>query len=387
MPRTPRTRELCLPCAAVAALALAACRLYGMLAPLRSPQGRCKPSQATLEHAQCRPGDIGRDPWVSHLPAVDMLTDGGVRHSCSIDILADSNQSCVATLEGWFANAKCDLTAPQGSKKVCQMCWYHPWRKDGETISGLLFGRARVDGCDIAGDDSDSWSASVLYLLVAGALASYLIAFCCRCGRADADTVPLLGPRWAGDESENGDEPRGVVEPASGSLADFYPAGTPHGRHCSICMDKQLCVVLEPCMHLATCADCATSVRTCPICRNPISRRLQIEVRDYQFGQSPASSGSALSAASEEGARSSQQSEPRFLPLLGQPPAPLPHGPAGTPPERRDQDGAPQQPAAPPGSPPTRPASLGEPASPPAPGGWGGGGGSPSPPAPDAPEV
>ncbi|XP_059150223.1 death-associated inhibitor of apoptosis 2-like isoform X2 [Physella acuta] len=36
---------------------------------------------------------------------------------------------------------------------------------------------------------------------------------------------------------------------------------------CKICMDKEVAVVFLPCGHLASCADCASAMRDCPICR------------------------------------------------------------------------------------------------------------------------
>ena len=40
---------------------------------------------------------------------------------------------------------------------------------------------------------------------------------------------------------------------------------------CKVCMSQETQVVFEPCRHFVTCADCAPSVRGCPICRSHIS--------------------------------------------------------------------------------------------------------------------
>ncbi|XP_059147834.1 uncharacterized protein LOC131935458 [Physella acuta] len=36
---------------------------------------------------------------------------------------------------------------------------------------------------------------------------------------------------------------------------------------CKICMDKEVAVVFLPCGHLSSCADCASAMRDCPVCR------------------------------------------------------------------------------------------------------------------------
>uniref|UniRef100_A0AAV2LX74 RING-type E3 ubiquitin transferase n=1 Tax=Knipowitschia caucasica TaxID=637954 RepID=A0AAV2LX74_KNICA len=38
-------------------------------------------------------------------------------------------------------------------------------------------------------------------------------------------------------------------------------------RTCKVCMDKLVSIVFIPCGHLVVCADCASSLRHCPICR------------------------------------------------------------------------------------------------------------------------
>ncbi|CAL1549161.1 unnamed protein product [Lymnaea stagnalis] len=36
---------------------------------------------------------------------------------------------------------------------------------------------------------------------------------------------------------------------------------------CKICMDKEVAVVFLPCGHLVSCAECASGMKDCPICR------------------------------------------------------------------------------------------------------------------------
>ena len=47
--------------------------------------------------------------------------------------------------------------------------------------------------------------------------------------------------------------------------------------NCTVCMDKQRTIRLDPCGHMATCASCTEKTmdsqgRTCPVCRVPVTR-------------------------------------------------------------------------------------------------------------------
>jgi hypothetical protein len=48
------------------------------------------------------------------------------------------------------------------------------------------------------------------------------------------------------------------------------PAVIPEARRCRHCHESEVQVLLEPCMHLATCAACADVVDACPVCREPV---------------------------------------------------------------------------------------------------------------------
>uniref|UniRef100_A0A2C9M8E5 RING-type domain-containing protein n=1 Tax=Biomphalaria glabrata TaxID=6526 RepID=A0A2C9M8E5_BIOGL len=39
---------------------------------------------------------------------------------------------------------------------------------------------------------------------------------------------------------------------------------------CKICMDKEVAVVFLPCGHLISCAECASAMRNCPLCRQDV---------------------------------------------------------------------------------------------------------------------
>uniref|UniRef100_K7G2E2 RING-type E3 ubiquitin transferase n=1 Tax=Pelodiscus sinensis TaxID=13735 RepID=K7G2E2_PELSI len=44
-------------------------------------------------------------------------------------------------------------------------------------------------------------------------------------------------------------------------------------RMCKVCMDKDVSIVFVPCGHLVVCAECAPSLRRCPICRAVIRKQ------------------------------------------------------------------------------------------------------------------
>ncbi|PIK44270.1 apoptosis inhibitor 2 [Apostichopus japonicus] len=45
---------------------------------------------------------------------------------------------------------------------------------------------------------------------------------------------------------------------------------------CKICLDNDVEVLFFPCKHLVTCADCATRIDTCPICRTEIDDKVYV---------------------------------------------------------------------------------------------------------------
>lgn len=45
---------------------------------------------------------------------------------------------------------------------------------------------------------------------------------------------------------------------------------------CAVCLSAQRSHALDPCGHLCACYNCATKLNSCPMCRRPISRILQI---------------------------------------------------------------------------------------------------------------
>ena len=48
------------------------------------------------------------------------------------------------------------------------------------------------------------------------------------------------------------------------------------GRCCVVCVTERKCAVFLPCKHLSTCAGCASSLSTCPMCRTRIEDTLLV---------------------------------------------------------------------------------------------------------------
>ena len=46
-------------------------------------------------------------------------------------------------------------------------------------------------------------------------------------------------------------------------------------RLCRICYDREANIVFVPCGHLATCGNCASAFRDCPVCRAPIQQAVK----------------------------------------------------------------------------------------------------------------
>jgi len=45
---------------------------------------------------------------------------------------------------------------------------------------------------------------------------------------------------------------------------------------CVICSAKEKSIALAPCRHMCVCSNCATSLKQCPLCRQPIKNRMKI---------------------------------------------------------------------------------------------------------------
>eukprot|EP01065_Artemidia_motanka_P001674 TRINITY_DN1076_c0_g1_i2.p1 TRINITY_DN1076_c0_g1~~TRINITY_DN1076_c0_g1_i2.p1 ORF type:complete len:466 (+),score=102.01 TRINITY_DN1076_c0_g1_i2:65-1399(+) len=80
---------------------------------------------------------------------------------------------------------------------------------------------------------------------------------------------------------------------------------------CSVCLCEPKQVVLWPCRHMCSCADCAPRLRKCPLCRKTVARRLRLELQPLpeEDGADSASSAGGddklLSPSSGSGSSSS----------------------------------------------------------------------------------
>ena len=50
---------------------------------------------------------------------------------------------------------------------------------------------------------------------------------------------------------------------------------------CRICYDREADIVLLPCGHLATCGQCASACRDCPMCRRAIEQSVKSRKATY----------------------------------------------------------------------------------------------------------
>lgn len=46
---------------------------------------------------------------------------------------------------------------------------------------------------------------------------------------------------------------------------------------CKICLDSEVCVVYAPCGHLVCCKKCSEKITKCPVCRDPIYRKVYVK--------------------------------------------------------------------------------------------------------------
>lgn len=47
---------------------------------------------------------------------------------------------------------------------------------------------------------------------------------------------------------------------------------------CSICLERKRNILFRPCSHFCSCSQCSVHLRVCPICRNPIRRKITVFV-------------------------------------------------------------------------------------------------------------
>lgn len=60
------------------------------------------------------------------------------------------------------------------------------------------------------------------------------------------------------------------------------PVATASDIICSICLEKEACLMFVPCKHICCCSPCAKKVDICPMCRSPIEERRVVRVESYK---------------------------------------------------------------------------------------------------------
>jgi hypothetical protein len=59
-------------------------------------------------------------------------------------------------------------------------------------------------------------------------------------------------------------------------LADEEPEEKESALHCTVCLEGNLEILLEPCAHISTCSNCTVKLTTCPICRELITEKKRV---------------------------------------------------------------------------------------------------------------
>nr|NP_001121594.1 zinc finger protein Ci-ZF(ZZ/RING)-1 [Ciona intestinalis]XP_018671186.1 zinc finger protein Ci-ZF(ZZ/RING)-1 isoform X2 [Ciona intestinalis]FAA00182.1 TPA: zinc finger protein [Ciona intestinalis] len=80
---------------------------------------------------------------------------------------------------------------------------------------------------------------------------SYIVKKCLQCG------VPITNKTCDG-------KPLANVE------------STEDSNSCTICMDRKINTVLSPCNHMLSCQECSKMLKQCPVCREPIDKRVKV---------------------------------------------------------------------------------------------------------------
>ena len=81
--------------------------------------------------------------------------------------------------------------------------------------------------------------------------------------------------KWADVESTK----RGLIEADSVTFLALVAADEPQRcrrceeRDCKVCMKEEVCILFDPCGHLATCTKCSSNLNECPICRGKINKK------------------------------------------------------------------------------------------------------------------
>ena len=86
--------------------------------------------------------------------------------------------------------------------------------------------------------------------------------------------------KW--DDIENAEQ--GLIEDDSVTFLARITADEPEicdrceERSCKVCLKEEVCIVFDPCKHLATCSKCSPKLNECPVCRGKIDKKFKVFV-------------------------------------------------------------------------------------------------------------
>ncbi|XP_071818505.1 uncharacterized protein [Apostichopus japonicus] len=92
-------------------------------------------------------------------------------------------------------------------------------------------------------------------------------------GEANINSYPALPKKMEFKAMENTTE---HLEPQLRDLESQEIEKLREKNLCKICLDNDIEMLFLPCKHLVTCADCATRIDTCPICRTEIDDKIYV---------------------------------------------------------------------------------------------------------------
>lgn len=79
-----------------------------------------------------------------------------------------------------------------------------------------------------------------------------------------------------GDTGPNGIGVNGPQETTPQRSREDKNAVPIKSLECTVCMDKERSILLEPCKHLALCESCANKCQECPLCRATITSKVKV---------------------------------------------------------------------------------------------------------------
>ncbi len=105
---------------------------------------------------------------------------------------------------------------------------------------------------------------------------------------------------WPYAASQGGATPGDATPGDANATPAEADTAVPSGLHCSICMDKPIAVIVEPCQHAYMCSGCSkktASNRKCIICKGDIKKRKTIYVCGSELASASAPAPSSILGA------------------------------------------------------------------------------------------